>query len=98
MKKLLLIVGLLALTLPAFAGVDVKETTTPQFLDNYGISDEGIRLIQVQKAAADGRAYEAQEQNVNFVRRFFNYLDPARDKGTFWRHDIKYYPNTKDLL
>lgn len=97
MKKSLLIVGILALTLPAFAGINVEETTSPQYLENYGNSQEAIKLIQMQKAAANGEAYEVPEKKLNFVQRFWNYVDPARDKGEFWQHDIKYSPSAQDL-
>ncbi len=112
MKKFLLTVGILAIALPAFSSVDVKETTTPEYLDNYGYSDEAVRVIQMQKAMFNGEKYivpvssqshakyytnnKVWNSLVDATRSFFTYLDPALDKGQFLRTDIKYYSNTSD--
>jgi len=113
MKKLLLTVGILAISLPAFAGIGVKESTSPEYLKNYGCSDETVNYVQLNKAQVNGHAYVAPVSSnrqskfytnselwnnlVDKTTDFFNYLDPAQDKNEFMRHDIKYYANTKDM-
>lgn len=113
MKKFLLIVGILAIAVPAFAGVTSKESTSTQYLRNYGYSESANRYIQTLKAMANGQVYyNSPEFNEctkfygrnkvrNFIvsktRSFFTYVDPAEDACRFLDHDIKYYVDTQDL-
>lgn len=113
MKKFLLTVGVLAISLPAFAGIGVKESTSPEYLRNYGCSNETVKYVQINKAQVNGeqyvtpisdrrqsRLYTNSEVWNNIVDRtvdFFNYIDPAQDKDQFMRHDIKPYANVQDL-
>ena len=57
MKKFLLIVGALLITIPAFASVGVRESTSIQYLDNYGYSDAVNNYIQMQKYMQNGKKY-----------------------------------------
>ncbi len=113
MKKFLLTVGILAAALPAFSSVDVNQTTTPEYLNNYGYSEAAINVIQMQKAMFNGEKYivpvssqvhakyykdnKVWNSLVDATRSFFTYLDPALDKEQFLRTDIKYYSNTGDF-
>ncbi|MBR6099342.1 hypothetical protein IKP85_06315 [bacterium] len=112
MKKMLLIVGILAFALPAIASVGTKESTSIQYLRNYGYSESGNRYVQTLKATNNGEpyynSYEFNECSkyygrnkirngiVSFTRSFFNYIDPSEDACKFWNKDIKYYANTQD--
>ena len=111
MKKFLLVVAVLAMSLPVVA-VEVKESTSIQYLDNYGYSDALNNYIQHHKASANGLAYYPNSKFrpelkyyghnnvwnhiVTGTRSFFNYIDPAEEGGVFTDKDIKYYTNTKD--
>jgi len=113
MKKLLLTFGILALSLPAFAGIGVHESTSPEYLENYGCSRETVKYVQMNKANVNGMKYvtpakyqpqrkyytnsEVWNYLVDKTRSFFNYLDPSLDKDKFMRQDIKYYANTQDM-
>ncbi len=113
MKKFLLTVGVLAISLPAFAGIGVKESTSPEYLRNYGCSSEAVKYVQLNKAQVNGQPFvtpisdrrqsklytnsEVWNTIVDKTVDFFNYIDPAQDKDKFMRQDIKYYANTQDL-
>ncbi len=112
MKKILLLVGILALAVPAFAGVASKDSTSTRYLRNYGYSESTNRYIQTQKAMSNGQPYyNSQEFNecskfygknkvrnfiVNKTRLFFTYLDPAEDACRYMDHDIRYDGTTQD--
>ena len=112
MKKILLVVGILAVAVPAIASVGVNESTSIQYLDNYGYSDATNNLIQMQKANKNGKAYYASNKfrpelkyyNHNKVwngivdgtRSFVHYIDPAEDEGIFGQTDIKFYNTTSE--
>lgn len=113
MKKLLLIVGVLAISLPAFAGIDVHESTSPKYLENYGCSRETVKYVQMNKANVNGEKYvaparyqtyrkyytnsEVWNNLVDKTRSFFNYFDPSLDKDKFMHQDIKYYADSQDM-
>lgn len=112
MKKILLLVGILAIVTPAFAGVTTKDSTSTQYLRNYGYSESANRYIQTQKAMSNGDVYyNSPEFNEcskfygknkfrNFVvgrtRAFFTYLDPSEDACRFMDHDIRYNVDPRD--
>ncbi|MEE3349628.1 MAG: hypothetical protein VZR09_06270 [Candidatus Gastranaerophilaceae bacterium] len=111
MKKILLVVAVLAMSLPVVA-LDVKESTSIQFMDNYGYSDALNNYVQQHKANANGLAYYPNSKFrpelkyyghnrvwngiVSGTRSFFDYIDPAEEGGVFNNKDIKFYTNTKD--
>ncbi len=113
MKKFLLTVGILALSLPAFAGIGVKESTSTEYLKNYGLSSDTVKFVQLNKAQVNGETYvtpiserrqsrlytnsEIWNNIVDGTVYFFNYLDPAQDRDEFMRHDIRPYVNVHDL-
>lgn len=113
MKKILLIVGILALAIPAFASVSQKESMSIQYLRNYGYSESGNRYMQMLKATNNGEKYynsgefdecskyygrnRVRNAVVGVTRSFFNYIDPSEDACRFWDKDIKYYANTQDF-
>ena len=72
MKKLLLIVGILALSVPAIASVDSRETVSIPYLQNYGYSDSMNEYIQHTKAMANGRNYYISNQLDHCVRYYKN--------------------------
>ncbi len=92
-KSFILIALLLTGAIPALAGVDIKESTSPKFLYNSGHSDEAIRLIQYNKAYANGLDFRAEEEakveNRSFMTKFLDYLDPARDDGEFFNRSLQ---------
>ena len=113
MKKFLLVFGVLAISLPAFAGLGVEESTSSEYLRNYGCSNEAVKYIQLNKAQVNGEKFvtplsdlsyrkyytdsETWNNIVDKTRSFFIYLDPSLDGDKFMRQDIKYYANTQDL-
>ncbi len=113
MKKFLLVFGVLAISLPAFAGIGVEESTSSEYLRNYGYSTEAVKYINLNKAQVKGEKFvtpisDRRQSNlytdsavwntiVDKTVDFFNYLDPAQDRDKFMRQDIKYYANTQDL-
>lgn len=103
MKKIFILIALLLTgAIPALAGVDIKESTSPRFLYNSGHSDEAIRLIQYNKAYANGLDFRADEEakvkNKNFITKFLDYLDPGRDDGKYFNRTIQLSnPSYEDL-
>ena len=107
MKKVLLIVGMLAIAIPAIASVDSREAMSVKYLQNYGYSDSMNEYIQHSKAMANGRTYYISSELdpcgkyykhkkfvrgiVTGVRNLWTYFDPAEDACLFMEHDIKYY-------
>lgn len=101
-KGLILSALLLTGMIPAFASVDIHESTSPQYLYNGGYSDEAIRLIQYNKAYSNGIDFRAEEEakarDKGFMTKFWDYLDPARDDGKFFNRSIQMStPSYEDL-
>lgn len=104
-KIFLTILSVFVGTLPIYAGITPQESTSAQYLHNYGYSQSMVELVQASKAAVNGESYitedEAKHANdptfVKFVRKVFTYFDPALDSGSFKNHDIKYVPTIDDL-
>ncbi len=101
-KGLILSALLLTGAIPAFAGVDIHETTSPQYLYNGGYSDEAIRLIQYNKAYANGAdlraAEEAKAKDRGFMTKFWDYIDPSRDDGRYFNRSLQMSnPSYEDL-
>lgn len=110
MKRNLLLIGLLALAaVPAFAGLDVRESTTPAVLRYGNYSEEAIRLIQMNKAYANARPYYEEDPNhikignpvfdttSDVIRQIFIYVDPAYDDHRFFTRDLRTKPGYEDL-
>lgn len=101
-KGLILSALLLTGIIPAFASVDIHESTSPQYLYNGGYSDEAIRLIQYNKAYANGAdlraAEEAKARDKGFITKFWEYVDPSRDDGKFFIRNLNLSnPGYEDL-
>ncbi len=101
-KGLILSTLILTAAIPAIAGVDVNEMTSPKFLYNAGYSDEAIRLIQYDKAYANGMDLRAEEEakvrNRSRMTKFWDYLDPARDDGKYFNRSLQFAnPSYEDL-
>ena len=100
MKKFLVLVGILAFAVPAFASVGLNESTSIKYLDNYGYSDATNNYIQMQKSMMNGRKYypnkkfrpeekyytdsDVWNDIVDGTRAFFEYLDPSLDANRYW--------------
>ncbi|HIS36005.1 TPA: hypothetical protein IAC10_05170 [Candidatus Scatousia excrementigallinarum] len=103
MKKSLILSAMMLMTaVPVLAGVDIHETTSPQYLYNGGYSDEAIRLIQYNKAYANGENLRAEEEqkarSKGWGSKFLDYLDPSRDDGRFFNRSIQMStPTYEDL-
>ncbi len=110
MKRNLLLIGLLAIAaVPAFATMDVRESTTPEVLRNGNYSEECIRIIQLNKAYANAVPYNEPDPNhikignkffdttSDIVRNIFIYLDPSYDDNKFFTRDIRMKTGFEDL-
>ncbi len=103
MKKSLVLSAIMLMSaVPSFAGVDIHETTSPQYLYNGGYSSEAIKLIQYNKAYSNGENLRAEEEakanSKPFISKFLDYLDPSRDDGRFFTRDLELStPNYEDL-
>ena len=99
-----LILGAFLLTTPVCA-VTVEESSSPEYLRNRGYSNSMIDMTEYSKASANGEKYISQQdvehyydsKLTKFIKRFFNYIDPAVDDGKFMNHDIKLSPSVNDL-
>ena len=112
MKKILLVVGILAVAVPAFASIGFNESSSIPYLENYGYSDATNNYVQMHKANKNGKAYYPSNKFrpelkyythnkvwngiVDGTRSFFNYIDPAEDYPYFGQKDIKFYNVTSD--
>lgn len=102
--KYLIIAFIALLSIPAFA-LTVSETSSVDYMRLNGYSDAVIDSAQSSKAAMNGEKYvtldDRKHENdfcvVRWVRKFFNYVDPALDKNDLLHHDIKMVPSTNDL-
>ncbi len=105
-KLFLLILGIAAMTvLPASAELTVEDITSREYVMNHGNSSTTADLIELQKASVNGdkadlpiyHKYDNKPLVYRWVNRFFEYLDPAQDKGIFLREDTKFSPSVDDL-
>lgn len=109
MKKLLLL-GLVAMiAAPAFAGMDVRESTSPETLRNGNYSEEAIRLIQLNKAYANAVPINLPDPNhykignkffdttSDVLREIFIYIDPSYDDNKFFVRDLRFKTGYEDI-
>lgn len=110
MKQKLVLLGLLAITAaPAFATMDVRESTTPETLRNGNYSEEAIRLIQLNKAYANAVPANLPDPNhykignkyfdttSDVIRTIFMYIDPSFDDNKFFVRDLRFKTGYEDL-
>ena len=83
----------------ANAEVTVKETTSPEFIQNQGYSTEVSRIIEVKtKNLATPISTEKPSKWKRFGWYVMETLDPAVDRpGKFVEHNIQYGPSLEDL-
>ncbi len=106
MKKRFFIIGLLAIfALPAFAELTVDDTISKDYLKNHGYSDAIVRATHKSVAQISGEptveVAEKESYNrpvIKHLRKFFMYIDPALDNGSFWNnHNINTTTRYDDL-
>ena len=106
MKNFLFIIGLIGIfTLPAFAELTVDDTINGAYLKNHGHSQSTVNIVNKQVAETNGEDYTKPVEHefyetpiAKYVRRFFMYIDPALDDGSFKNnHEIHTSPNWRDL-
>ena len=107
MRSKILLTTLIAtlFVIPANASLVTEETTSIDYLQKYGYSDDIIDLVETNKAQVTGREVETiskpDEQKyskpVRWIRKFFMYLDPAMESEPPLRHNIKMTPSINDL-
>jgi len=88
MKKLIistLILTLAGCSIPAFAVIDSDRLLSEDYLRNSGYSPETIRLINLKRIDpyAPYKEKEVQTTPVSWVKRFWQYIDPAVDNERF---------------
>ena len=105
MKKYCVLFSLLlgmVVYLPVQASVTVNETTDPEYLINSGYSQASAEEVFVVKRRANGESIEPLYENTDnkFVKvwkRFWAYVDPARETYDSLHHDIQQSPSNLDL-
>ncbi|MBQ2870795.1 hypothetical protein IJE86_03725 [bacterium] len=88
MKKLIKTMLLLAITsfaLPTFAVIDSDRLLNEDYLRNSGYSPETIRMINLKRIDpyAPYEKKEVKQNPVSWVKRFYQYMDPATDNQRF---------------
>lgn len=106
MKKVLLIMTLLGLT-AACTNADpltIEEWNSRPYLENSGYSASTVDLIERSRARARGEEYVQavehpiyENKPVKWVRKFWMYVDPGLDNGSFMGHDNHSSTNINDL-
>lgn len=108
MKNKLLLVALLIVfaQVGANAVVSVEETTSTEYMKNWGYSGVTSDIVQVSKNRSVGEEFylddELRYRNkgnkfVKFCKRFWAYFDPAAEDYSFYHHDTKATPSVTDL-
>lgn len=102
MKKSLFLFGVIVMAAaPVLAGVDVKTTTEPYYIRNQHYSEEANRLIQLNKAYANGVPVHQKKQKATkageVVDTVFKYVDPGWDDNKFFVRDMPQQPGFSDL-
>ncbi len=108
MKKYLfiLLLALISTNLPSYAFITTDESTSQEYIQNHGYSDEMSRLIDLQNAQINGAKskYKGKDpdwytsnKTVNFVRRAFMYFDCGLDDGKFMQNNIDFTNKYDDL-
>ena len=88
MKKLIIATMLMGLTLPALpvlASIDTDRLLTEDYLRNSGYSPETVRMINLKRIDpyAPHKKREVKQNPVSWVKRFYQYIDPATDNQRF---------------
>ena len=88
MKKLIipiLILTVTSITLPSLAVIDTDSLLSEDYLRNQGYSPETIRMINLKRIDpyAPHKEKELQTTPVGWIKRFWQYVDPAVDNERF---------------
>lgn len=88
MKKLSTLTALLTiigLSMPAYSIVDTDQLMSEDYLRNQGYSPETIRIMHLKMVDpyAPHKEKEFQHTPVNYIKKFYQYVDPATDNQNF---------------
>ena len=92
MKKLTImtVLGIVFGACTSYAWTTNEQFTSEEYMHNYGNSKALTDIVQQQKAKANGIAVEGDSYEVNWWRKYvLDYIDPARSRHDFNKHDIK---------
>ena len=104
--KLLLILGLVAFAMyPANAELTIEDTVSPEYLLNHGHAPATVDIVNMHRTSANGEVsdlpidhrYDNKPLVYIWVDKFFRYVDPALDTGTFMREKTIFSPSVNDL-
>lgn len=103
LKSLLLSILFLA-AVPAYAIISAEELTEKDNMLNSGYSESTAELARLHKARAAGVPYIKLDEPdyysnpaVSLIRKFFMYIDPCLDDGSFEKHNIRFTNDYRDL-
>ncbi len=93
MKKLMtstLILTVFSLTLPCFAVIDNERLLSEDYLRNQGYSPETVRMINIKRIDpyADYSVPEEKVTPLTYMKKFWQYMDPALDNERFGKSVI----------
>lgn len=109
MKKFLaLLIVIFTASTQSYAYITTEDTSSEEYIQNHGHSDEMSRLIDLQHAQINGTKtnYVApakwhdkwtDKKSIKLVRKVFMYFDPGLDDGLFMQHNIDYANRYDDL-
>lgn len=88
MKKLIistLIAAAASIALPSLSVVDTDRLLSEEYLRNQGYSPETIRMINLKRVDPYAPRKEKEEQTtpVSYMKKFWQYIDPAVDNERF---------------
>ena len=88
MKKLAALTAILTfsgLVLPAYSIIDTNQLMSEDYLRNTGYSPETTRIMKLKMVDpyAPHQEKEFQHTPVNYVKKFYQYVDPATDNQNF---------------
>ena len=102
MRKILFVILMSLISLPAMADLAREEMTETEYLINAGYSQATAEDVFVMKNRALGKPIEPlYETSDNFIvrgwRKFYSYIDPAQATVDKIHHDIQLAPSASDL-
>lgn len=112
-KILLVLSIIGVLSSPCFASITPQESMSEKYIKKHGHSAEMSRLIDLQNSQINGvessyiKTQETwqkvkyprwcTENRIRWVRKAFQYIDPALDDEKFMQHNIDYTNKYDDL-
>lgn len=106
MRKFVLIVSLLLISQQICHSVLIEqEMCEPQYLINNGYSTEMAEMVNYQKSRSMAEEVNSikpvprskRNKFALFWRRCLEYIDPALDDDSFYKHDIITEPKVEDF-